>query len=385
MLTPHRPARALARLAALLLLSTAHAHPAPHDARADQPDEPMNHHPIRQSPDQLLDGRLHALCYSPFRTGQHPDLGDGASNPTAEHILEDLRLIIDRTPSRLIRVYDAGPNAETLLRVIDDNDLPVRVLLGAWLAAELSNPNCPWMPEPYPDEVLAANKQRNAEEIDRAVRLANAYPDIVAAVAVGNEALVDWTDHLVPLEQVIAYVRSVKARVQQPVTVADNYDWWAKHGEPLARELDFVSVHVYPQWENQPLEQALGYGADNIQRVRDTLPDATLVITEAGWATTAREFGDRASETQQLRYYRELYDWARRMNITTFFFSAFDESWKGDPSAPDGAEKHWGLFFQDRTPKLTVRTLTDDERTPRPTPEDAPADNTDAPDADDPS
>ena len=40
------------------------------------------------------------------------------------------------------------------------------------------------------------------------------------------------------------------------------------------------------------------------------------------------------------------------MNITTFFFEAFDEDWKGDDKEPLGAEKHWGLFTQDRKPKL---------------------------------
>ena len=82
-----------------------------------------------------------------------------------------------------------------------------------------------------------------------------------------------------------------------------------------------------------------------MRRVREALPDARLVITEAGWATTASEFGERASEARQARYYRELMDWAREMNITAFFFEAFDESWKGDPNNPAGAEKHWGLYF----------------------------------------
>ena len=34
--------------------------------------------------------------------------------------------------------------------------------------------------------------------------------------------LEDWTDHLVPVGQVIAYVRQVRAAVSQPVTVANS-------------------------------------------------------------------------------------------------------------------------------------------------------------------
>lgn len=319
---------------------------------------------LQQTAEQRLEGQIQAICYSGFRAGQHPDRGDGANNPTDAQILEDLQILERRTPFRLLRMYDAQENSETTLRLIKEHSLPFKVLLGAWLSAEVSNPNCPWMPEPYPEEVLAANKIANAEEIQRAVRLANEYPEIVAAVAVGNEALVDWNDHMVPEDQVIAYVRDVKAAIDQPVTVADNYDWWARHGARLAAELDFVSVHIYPVWEQRDIDDGLSYSIANMQRVREALPEAMLVITEAGWATTASEFGSRASETNQQRYYRELMDWAHDMNITTFFFEAFDESWKGDPNNPMGAEKHWGMFFEDRTPKQVVRDWTDEHRAP---------------------
>jgi exo-beta-1,3-glucanase (GH17 family) len=40
--------------------------------------------------------------------------------------------------------------------------------------------------------------------------------------------------------------------------------------------------------------------------------------------------------------------------VTVFFFEAFDEPWKGDQNNATGAEKHWGLFRVDRTPKLVM-------------------------------
>lgn len=43
------------------------------------------------------------------------------------------------------------------------------------------------------------------------------------------------------------------------------------------------------------------------------------------------------------------------MNITTFFFEAFDEDWKGEAGNSLGAEKHWGLFNMDRTPKSVMK------------------------------
>ena len=310
---------------------------------------------IQQQPDDLLVGVQQAICYSGFRQGQHPDRGDGAVNPSDEEVLEDLRILSRDGNFRLIRVYDSQVNSEAVLRLIKAHELDMQVLLGAWLDAEVSNPNCPWHPQPYAEDVLAANKVKNAEEVDRAIRLANEYPDIVVAVAVGNEALVSWNDHMVPVDAVIDYVRKVKQSISQPVTVCDNHDWWAKQGAALAKELDFISVHIYPLWEGKDIDEAVAFGIANLEAVRQALPDSRLVITEAGWATVASEFGPRASEEKQLRYYRELFDWTAKMNITTFFFEAFDESWKGNPDNPQGAEKHWGIFTEDRVPKLVMR------------------------------
>ena len=310
---------------------------------------------LQQKPSDLLAGHHRAVAYSGFRAGQHPDRGEGAVNPSDGEILEDLQILSRQTGFELIRLYDSQVNSEAVLRLIATNKLQIQVLLGAWLDAEVSNPNCPWHPEPYPADVLARNKTNNVAEVERAIRLANQYPNIVVAVAVGNEALVDWNDHMVPVDSVIRFVRTVKKSIRQPVTVADNYNWWALHGTELARELDFVSVHIYPVWEHQDIETAMAFGIANLTAVRKTLPNSRLVITEAGWATTASEFGPRASEAKQKRYYEDLFAWTDKMNITTFFFAAFDEGWKGNPEDPLGAEKHWGVFTVDREPKQVMR------------------------------
>jgi exo-beta-1,3-glucanase (GH17 family) len=310
--------------------------------------------PIQQKPSDLLGGFKRAVCYSGFRHGQHPDRGDGAVNPSDKEILEDLQILSRQGNFGLIRLYDAQANSEAVLRLIETNKLNLKVLLGAWLAAEVDNPNCPWHKEPYPKEVLEANKLKNAKEIESAIRLANQYSNIVVAVAVGNEALVDWNDHMVPVDSVISYVRKVKKSISQPVTVADNYNWWSHHGAALAKELDFVSVHTYSIWENKDIDGAMPYSITNLQAVRNTLPHSRLVITETGWASSASEFGPRASEEKQKRYYQDLFAWADKMNITTFFFEAFDEDWKGETSNLLGAEKHWGLFTVDREPKQVM-------------------------------
>jgi exo-beta-1,3-glucanase (GH17 family) len=310
---------------------------------------------LRQPPGSLLAGEVMAVAYSGYREGQHPDRGDGAVNPSAREILEDLQILVAHG-FELIRMYDSGDNTRDTLEIIRRDGLPIKVLLGIWLDAEISNhEGCPWLNEPIPDETLAANARKNAAEVRRGIELANEYDDVVVAVNVGNEALVDWNDHMVPLEQVVAYVRRVKGAVEQPVTVADNYLWWIREGAPLAAEVDFIGVHTYPAWEGKTIDEALAFSIENIRGVREALPRAPLAILEAGWATVAREFGDRASEVNQARYFEELKGWATGHDTTVFFFEAFDEPWKGDPGDPLGAEKHWGLFNVDRTPKKVMR------------------------------
>ncbi len=311
-----------------------------------------------QSEGDLLMGVSDAVCYSGFRNGQHPDRGDGAVNPSYEETLEDLKILSGDCGFRLIRIYDSGENSEMVLRVIDENNIDIKVLLGIWLHAELSNhETCEWLTEPIPEEELQQNKKLNLEEIDKGIKLANKYKDIIVAVNVGNEALVDWNDHKVDTDTIISYVKKVQKAINQPVTVADNYRWWADHGTKLAKAVDFVSLHVYPVWEGKDIDEGLSFSIQNIMEVMEALPGASIVITEAGWASVASEFGARASEDKQKQYYTEFMAWSKENNITTFFFEAFDEDWKGNPNNPMGAEKHWGLYTVDREPKLVMKSL----------------------------
>ena len=296
-----------------------------------------------------------ALAYSGFREGQHPDRGEGAVNPSWEETVEDLEILV-ANGFGLIRLYDCDENSQMVLEAIKKEALPVKVLLGIWLDAEVSaHETCAWLTEPIPDEELAANKLSNLAEVKKGIELANAYKDIVVAVNVGNETLVDWNDHRVTLDGIIAYVRQVKAGIDQPVTVADNYVWWINEGAPLAAELDFIGVHTYPAWENKTIDEAMAFTIENIEGVYKALPDKPIAILEAGWATTSVEFREQASEANQVRYYNEIKKWATATNTTVFFFEAFDEPWKGHLDNPDGAEKHWGLFFVDRTPKAVMQ------------------------------
>lgn len=298
-------------------------------------------------------GFEHAICYSGYREEQSPVEG---VFPSYQEIHEDLNIL--KLNWKLLRLYDCSWHAEFVLEVISNESLNIKVMLGADLAAEESNDNCPWGAD-YDEETLEVNKQENSHEIERLISLANRYPDIVSSVSVGNEASVEWSDHLVSVDGLISYVKRLKSAVKQPVTFCENYVPWTNKLEPLAAELDFISLHTYPVWEYQTIVDALEYTKQNYHSVASHYPDKAIVITEAGWTTCSSGEGIHswnASQEFQATYYCQLLDWCKEADILAFVFEAFDESWKGsaDPHEP---EKHWGLFTIDRKPKLVMQDI----------------------------
>ncbi|WP_141736125.1 glycosyl hydrolase family 17 protein [Oligoflexus tunisiensis] len=298
---------------------------------------------------------VRAISYSAYRPGQAP----GQSEPTAAQISEDLKLLSRHW--NVIRLYGSGSLSARILEVIAREKLPLRVMLGAWLQAEVSNPGCPWGGI-YSEAELAQNREENRAEVDRAITLAKTWPGIVSSISVGNEILVDWTDHLVPEDSVIHYVKRVKAAVPTAVTVADNYVPFQRGHDELVKLLDFITIHTYPIWENKNIDVALDYARQNYEAVRQRHPEKPIAIGETGWTTVTNGIGiptSFANELAQQRYFKEMSAWSESQGIPVFFFEAFDEDWKGGPD-PAEPEKHWGLFTTDRRPKLAVRELFSD-------------------------
>ncbi len=291
-----------------------------------------------------------ALCYSGFREGQQP----GGIIPTYHQVKEDMELIAQHC--NYIRLYDCDDHAMTVLEVIRKEKFNIKVMLGAYIVAEMNNFGCPWGGT-YSAEILQKNKQKNYQQIRKLVETANSYRDIVFAVSAGNEACVDWTDHYVPTSSVINYVRMLKNGVSQPVTYCDNYVPWISKLKDLVGEVDFISIHTYPVWEYKNIHESLGYTVQNYTSVAQQYPDKLVLITEAGWATNSNGRGilpHHVSEENQKIYYDDLMKWSSEAKILVFVFEAFDEPWKGSPE-PLEPEKHWGLFKVDRTPKLVMK------------------------------
>jgi exo-beta-1,3-glucanase (GH17 family) len=298
-------------------------------------------------------GHGRAICYSGYREGQSPDL---KIYPSYEQVKEDLFILHHHW--KYIRLYDCSKHAEIVLEVIQKEKLGFKIMLGAYIGAELNNFGCPWG-KIYSEKELKQNRKLNVVQVKQLIKLANKYPDIVFSLSAGNEATVDWTDHFVSVEKVIEYVRMIKAETIQPVTFCENYVPWHTKLKDLADEVDFISIHTYPVWEYKHIHEAFEYTKQNYFSVADKYPDKPVIITEAGWATNSNGRGinpENVSEEFQEKYYKDLMKWSDKERILTFVFEAFDEPWKGSPEELE-PEKHWGLFTVDRKPKKVMQHL----------------------------
>jgi exo-beta-1,3-glucanase (GH17 family) len=308
-----------------------------------------------------------AASYSPYRSSQsEADLD--AEIITPEHVLQDLRLV-QAAHVGVIRLFSSARFGETVLSVIRNNGLDLKVMLGAYVY------------NPTTDSVEAANQAELASTID----LANRYSDIVLALSVGNETMVDFSFLNIPPATMGRYIKQVRDATTQPITTDDNWYFWATAPNVVLDVVDFAAVHTYPlldtfydpeRWDwrlsDVPapdraaamMDAAVAEARQQTLEARKYLDriglkDLPIVIGETGW--TAVDYngdpalGYRASPVNQKMYYARLQAWkAEPANeqppAQIFYFQSFDEQWK---SSDDG----WGLFTRDRKARCVVQDL----------------------------
>jgi len=333
-----------------------------------------------------------AICYGGYRENSRN------IQPTVKQLKEDL-LILSAMNIKVVRTYNVHlAHASNVLKAIrelkiENQNFEMYVMLGAWIDCKYA-----WT-EVTPDHNLES--QRNAIEINEAVRLANLYPDIVKVIAVGNEAMVKWaTSYYVQPNVILKWVNHLQQLKNESklskdlwITSSDDFASWGggddsyktKDLEDLINAVDYVSMHTYPYhnthynpsfWNVPPDENHLTeqeQATNAMQRsiafakmqyttvknyVRSINPSKPIHIGETGWASSSDGFygkeGSRASdEYKQAIYYKAMREWSNQEGISCFFFEAFDEPWK-DSNNPLGSENHFGIFTVDGKAKYTL-------------------------------
>ena len=298
-----------------------------------------------------------AIAYGAFRAGG-PGVGE---LPTDAQILEDLRLMND-AGFNLIRLFGADAVSDKVLRLAAANYPAIQFQLGIYLQGA-SAPACT-------DAV-------NTAQMTKGIELARAYTN-VSTVSVGNET--SFANNL-PVSCLVSYVRSVRSQVLQPVTADDDQSFFAGRAangskpDTVVQLLDFVAIHTYPMsyvanwdWQQTAVTagparaQAMMLAArdvavasyDAVANYNYRTADGTMatigatrpiVIGETGWkarqTNNTSSIEGYAARAVNAKWYMDLMRAWERSTATApkaiFYFSAFDESWKGND---DG----WGLW-----------------------------------------
>ena len=339
-----------------------------------------------------------AICYGGYRTKTRE------VQPTLAQLKEDM-IILEAMNIKFIRTYNVHyDEVKNLLKVISDlkkerPDFEMYVMLGAWIDCK----NAFTEYQPIHDQ----ESDRNAVEIEEAVRLANQYPDIVKVIAVGNEAMVKWATSYFVTPNIILkwvnYLQDLKKENKLPkdlwITSSDNFASWGggdtiyhvKELIELYHAVDYVSIHTYPMHDTHYNPVFWGVNEDDNQLTEKQKIDAAMLraknyavsqyksvhkymtslginkpihIGETGWATHSNEhYGDEGShaadEYKSAIFYKGIKDWSDSVSITCFYFEAFDEQWK-DAANPKGSENHFGLINLKSEAKYALWDLVDD-------------------------
>ena len=132
----------------------------------------------------------------------------------------------------------------------------MQLMLGPGLISEVNNPGCPWNKTNYSEEELKQRAERNDRNIDELIRISNENSDVINAVSVGNENTPDWGENNVPVERLISFAKKLRKETGKQVTFNEGvYEW--EHLKELADELDIISIHSYPLWNGNTVEEAL--------------------------------------------------------------------------------------------------------------------------------
>lgn len=310
-----------------------------------------------------------AVAYSPYRTAAN-EAGLASETIPLANIKQDLQLLRDAGVG-MVRVFDSSDKvAGQTVQAIRDLNLDMKVMLGVWIASTTGGN-------------AVANAAANDAEIARAIALANAHPNIIKAVSVGNETLVSWnTWNPQSTANLASYIRMVRNAISQPVTTDDNWAFFAKQsGEqdplPILKEIDFVAVHTYPladskynlwDWRQVAtpaaqraaamMDAAINKAKADVQAVRTHLDNngynlLPIVVGETGWkAVASNGESERAHPVNQKMYVERLRAWKQQQGAPSsiVYFAAFDEPWK------QGDDK-WGLFNVQRQARCAAVAL----------------------------
>jgi exo-beta-1,3-glucanase (GH17 family) len=197
---------------------------------------------------------------------------------------------------------------------------------------------------------LGRDRADNRREVEAALELARKHPATIKALIVGNETLLRGE---LPADEIRARLKEVRERSGLPVTYADVWEFWLKAPE-LAAATDFVTIHILPYWENDPVAErdAVAHVREVRQKFEAEFPGKEILIGEVGWPSRGRmRDGALPSPANQARFLSGVVSLAKAKNWKVNLIEAFDQPWKRLLEGTVGG--YWGLYDDaQRAPKF---------------------------------
>jgi len=188
---------------------------------------------------------------------------------------------------------------------------------------------------------LGRNRAENRREIEAALKLARRHPGTIKALIVGNETLLRGE---LPPARIKAYLEEVRRRSGLPVTYADVWEFWLKAPE-LASAADFVTIHILPYWEDDPVreDEAVAHVREVREKLEAAFSGKEIWIGEVGWPSKGRmREGALPSPANQARFLTGVVQIAEAENWKVNLIEAFDQPWKRLLEGTVGG--YWGLY-----------------------------------------
>ena len=269
--------------------------------------------------------RIACISYAPFhKPGESPF--DPQARVDPQRIHDDLQRLSARTSC--VRTYSVAQGLDAVPAVAQE--LGMQVLLGAWLARD---------------------ETENTAELDRAIGLANEHPASVRALIVGNEVLLRRE---LPAQALAAHLDRAQREAEVPVTYADVWEFWVRN-EELAEHTDFVTIHILPYWEDEPIE--VGAAVDHVIEIAQEVCgrfDRPILIGETGWPSKGRQReGAVPSLVNQAEFVRSFVSAAEQADLDYNLIEAFDQPWKRSLEGAMGG--YWGVLDSQAEPKFPWR------------------------------
>ena len=258
---------------------------------------------------EILNTGLHGLCFSPYLEGQK--VGDIISESQIQKRLEVISPF-----TKWIRTFSCSDGNELIPKVAHQKGL--KTVVGVWISDD---------------------KERNEKEINSLISLART--GFVDIAAVGNEVLHRGD---ISEQELLKYIKRVREALPDNIQIGYADAYYQFLDKPaLVEACDIILANCYPFWEGSDNAYSISYLEEMFELTQKNAKGKKVIISETGWPNIGENVQAAIpSNSNAMKYFIAVQEWAKNKNIELFYFSSFDEPWKVNQEGEVGAG--WGIW-----------------------------------------